>query len=44
MEDILVIVFNKQVIIADKTAFEAEGELERLLELFKSRNIKIRKY
>lgn len=44
MEDILVIVFNKQVIIADKSAFEAEGELERLLELFKSRNIKIRKY
>ena len=42
MEDILVIVFNKQVIIVDKKAFEAEGELERLLELFKSRNIKIK--
>ncbi len=44
MIDILVIVFNKQVIIVDKTSFEAKGELECLLELFRSRSIKIKEY
>lgn len=44
MLDILVIVFNKQVIIMDKAAFEEDRELDLLLELFKSRNIKIKKH
>lgn len=44
MDDILVIVFNKQVIIIDKMSFEAETELESLLGFLKSKNIKIKKY
>lgn len=42
--DILVIVFNKQVIVVDKGAFEAEGEPNRILDFFKSHNIKTKKY
>lgn len=44
MCDILVIVYNKQIIIVDKGAFEAEGELVCLLELFRNHNIKVKEY
>lgn len=40
----MVIVFKKQVIVLEKSAFEIEGELELLMKMFKERNIKIREY